>query len=170
MIKEEIESRLLDQTEVGVFRQIRLEALKLEPQAFASSYEDWIELSEGEWAKRLADNLVFMAFLKSEPVGIVGLMRQLASKMAHRATVIMAYVRRDHRGTEVATDLFGMMAQTALDRGISQLELNASAENRAAIRFYRRMGFEEIGRIPAGFIHEGKEIDDILMVRRLGRA
>jgi hypothetical protein len=83
VIKEEIESRLLDQTEVGVFRQIRLEALKLEPQAFASSYEDWVELSESEWAKRLADNLVFMAFLKSEPVGIVGLMRKKARKTAH---------------------------------------------------------------------------------------
>jgi ribosomal protein S18 acetylase RimI-like enzyme len=36
-----------------------------------------------------------------------------------------------------------------------------------AISFYRREGFGETGRIPAGFIHEGREIDDVLMVRRL---
>lgn len=170
MIKGEIETKLLDQTDVDVFRRIRLEALEREPAAFASSYHDWLGLSESEWVRRLSHNIVFVAFRQSEPVGIMGLMRQKPSKMAHRASLIMVYVRKEERGTEVATNLFGMIVRTAAERGISQLELNASVENPAAIRFYQRMGFDEIGRIPAGFIHEGKEIDDILMVRRLGRA
>lgn len=42
-----------------------------------------------------------------------------------------------------------------------------SAENPAAIRFYLREGFSEVGRIPAGFLHDGREIDDVMMVRRL---
>jgi RimJ/RimL family protein N-acetyltransferase len=47
------------------------------------------------------------------------------------------------------------------------LELAVSAENPAAIRFYLREGFSEVGRIPGGFLHDGREIDDVMMVRRL---
>jgi len=170
MIKGEIETKLLDHTDVDVFRQIRLEALEREPAAFASSYHDWLGLSENEWVKRLSHNIVLVAFRQSEPVGIMGLMRQKPSKMAHRASLIMVYVRKEERGTQVATNLFGMIVRAAAEHGISQLELSVSVENPAAFRFYQRMGFEEIGRIPAGVVHGGEEIDDILMVRRLGRA
>jgi RimJ/RimL family protein N-acetyltransferase len=52
------------------------------------------------------------------------------------------------------------------DNGIRQLELAVSAENPAAYRFYRREGFVEIGRIPGGFLHEGEEVDEIMMARR----
>ncbi|MFB2604722.1 N-acetyltransferase family protein, partial [Rhizobium phaseoli] len=42
-----------------------------------------------------------------------------------------------------------------------------SAENPAAIRFYQREGFSEIGRIPGGVLEEGREIDDVMMARRI---
>jgi ribosomal protein S18 acetylase RimI-like enzyme len=42
-----------------------------------------------------------------------------------------------------------------------------SAENDAALRFYRRHGFVEIGRIPSGILDNGREIDDVMMVRQL---
>jgi ribosomal protein S18 acetylase RimI-like enzyme len=48
-----------------------------------------------------------------------------------------------------------------------QIELSVSVENAAAIRFYRREGFVEIGCSPGGFLHEGREIDDLLMAKRV---
>ena len=36
-----------------------------------------------------------------------------------------------------------------------------------AIRFYERCDFRRIGLIPAGMIHEGQEIDEVLMARRV---
>ncbi|ASY65698.1 putative acetyltransferase protein (plasmid) [Sinorhizobium sojae CCBAU 05684] len=42
-----------------------------------------------------------------------------------------------------------------------------SAENPQAIGFYRREGFAQIGRIPCGCIRNGREVDDILMARRI---
>jgi hypothetical protein len=45
--------------------------------------------------------------------------------------------------------------------------LAPSAENAAALRFYRDEGFQEIGRIPGGFLHDCRETDEILMVRRI---
>ena len=158
--------RRIQADQVDAFRRIRLEALRSEPTFYASSYEDWVSLSVDEWQQRLHDP-VFVAFRDDEPVGMTGLLRKRASKMAHRATIIMVYVRKNLRGTGLARNLLGTVADYARDIGILQLELAVSAENQAAIRFYLREGFSEVGRIPAGFLHDGREIDDVMMVRRL---
>lgn len=158
--------RRIDATEVDAFRRIRLEALGSEPSAYASSYDDWASLPDEEWQRRLNDP-VFVAFQDDGPVGIIGLLRQRATKMAHRAAIIMVYVRKRLRGTGLARDLLNVTAEYARDQGIWQLELSVSAENPAARRFYEREGFIEVGRIPGGFLHEAGEIDDVIMVRRL---
>ncbi|NNU48311.1 GNAT family N-acetyltransferase [Rhizobium sp. WYCCWR 11279] len=158
--------RHIQADEVEAFRRIRLEALRTEPSLFASRYEDWEALSLEEWRNRLNEP-VFIAFQGDEPVGITGLVRQRPSKMAHRATIIMVYVRRSMRGTGLAGKLLSAVADHARDIGILQLELFVSAENPAAIRFYQREGFSEIGRIPGGVLEEGREIDDVMMARRL---
>ncbi|TWA19481.1 acetyltransferase (GNAT) family protein [Sinorhizobium medicae] len=87
--------------------------------------------------------------------------------MAHRATLVMVYVRRELRGTGVAKRLLNTVADHAREIGIRQMELAVSADNPAAIRFYNREGFAEVGRIPGGLLHEGREIDDVIMVRRI---
>ncbi|WEX75297.1 GNAT family N-acetyltransferase [Sinorhizobium numidicum] len=159
--------RLLSIDDVGIFRRIRLEALRTEPASFASSIEDWENLADDEWRRRMIDNAVFVAFRGDEPVGIMGLMRQRASKMAHRATVVMVYLQASLRGTGVARMLLQTLVDHARHEGIRQLELAVSAENAVAIRFYLREGFAQVGRIPGGILHNGQEIDDIVMARRI---
>jgi RimJ/RimL family protein N-acetyltransferase len=158
--------RQIDATEVEAFKLIRLEALRAEPSAYASSYEDWAVLTDEEWRNRMREP-VFVAFQGDEPVGLAGLFRQRSSKMAHRALLVMVYVRRHLRGTGIAGGLLKAAADHARDIGIRLLELAVTAENPAAKRFYEREGFVEVGRIPGGFLHEGREIDDILMARRI---
>ncbi|MBX5158022.1 GNAT family N-acetyltransferase [Rhizobium sp. NZLR10] len=158
--------RLIQADEVEAFRRIRLEALRAEPSSFASRYEDWEILPDEEWRNRLNEP-VFIAFQDNEPVGIMGLLRQRSSKMVHRATIVMVYIRAHLRGTGLAGKLLEAVSDHARDFGIRQLELFVSAENPAAIRFYQRQGFSEIGRIPGGVLEEGREIDDVIMARRL---
>lgn len=159
--------RRLAPGDAAVFRSIRLEALRADPAAFASRLEDWAELPEAEWERRLAVTPVFVDFEGDEPVGIIGLMPQAASKMAHRATLVMAYLRAALRRRGRAEALLGAAADYALAVGLRQLELTVSAENPVAIGFYERMGFVRVGRIPASLLHEGREIDELMMVRRL---
>lgn len=154
--------------EIDVFRRIRLEALRTEPSSFASRYEDWVILPVEDWRRRLHDP-VFVVFGGDEPVGIMGLLRQRPSKMAHRATLVMVYLRASFRGTGLARDLLDVIIDFARDEGILQLELAVSAENSAALRFYQRHGFIEVGRIPGGLVDDDGEIDDVIMVRRLSR-
>ena len=164
----DIEIRQIHADEIAAFRQIRLEALMNEPSSYASSYEDWIILTTEDWQERLKEP-VFVAFQAGEPVGIMGLLRQRASKMNHRATIVMVYVRENLRGKGIAGQLLEAVVETSGERGIAQLELTVSAENIAAIKFYQRQGFAVVGRIPGGFLHQGREIDDVIMVYRLRR-
>ncbi|RWK58123.1 GNAT family N-acetyltransferase [Mesorhizobium sp.] len=159
--------KLLDPDEFEIFKRIRLEALRAAPEAFASSAAEWENLPDEEWRRRLTNNPVVVSFRGEEPVGIMGLKRQRASKMAHRATVIMVYLRDSERGGGYAVGMLNMLLDHARALGIRQIELAVSAENPAAIRFYQREGFHEIGCIPAGFLHDGREIDEIVMARRL---
>lgn len=159
--------RRADASDVEAFRQIRLEALQVEPSSYASNFEDWVGLSEEEWQTRLSEP-VFLAFQGGEPVGLTGLLRQRSSKLAHRATIVMVYVRKGLRGTGLASGLLNATVDHAREIGIRQLELTVSAEQPAAIRFYQREGFTEVGCIPGGLLQEGREIDEFVMVRRIG--
>ena len=159
--------RLIEAKDVESFRRIRLEALRQEPAAFASTAEDWKSLPDEEWIRRLNAIDVFVAFHEGDPVGIMGLLPQDASKMAHRAIIVMVYVRENMRGSGIADSLLAALTDHARKKGIRQLELTVSAENPAALQFYKRAGYAEIGRIPAGFIHQGREIDEIIMIRRI---
>lgn len=158
--------RRVQADEIDAFKRIRLEALRAEPASFASSYEDWVGLSDEEWRQRLADP-VFIVFRDGEAVGITGLLRQRPSKLTHRATIVMVYLRQNLRGTGLAAMLLRAVADHAHDIGIRQLELTVSAENPAAIHFYRKEGFSEFGRVPGGTVRDGREVDDVLMARRL---
>ncbi|RWA66273.1 MAG: N-acetyltransferase [Mesorhizobium sp.] len=159
--------KLLDPDDVEIFKRIRLEALRAAPEAFASSAADWESLPDEEWRRRLANNPVVVSFQGQEPIGLMGLMRQQASKMAHRATIVMVYLRGSERGGGHAVAMLNLPLDHARALGIRQVELAVSAENPAAMRFYLREGFHQIGCIPGGFLHEGREIDEVVMARRL---
>lgn len=159
--------RLLGPEDVEIFRRIRLEALRAEPDSFASSTVDWEKLSDDEWRQRITAGAVFVAFRDGDPVGIMGLLRERASKMAHRATVVMVYMRESLRGSGLAKMLLERLIEHARSQGIRQLELSVSAENAKAIGFYSRQDFVKVGRIPGGCIRNGREVDDLIMVRRI---
>ena len=161
--------RMLSPADVPAFRAIRLESLQRDPAAFASTTQDWLKISNADWQRHLTDNAIFAAFEGETPVAIMGLMRQRASKMAHRATLIMVYVRKIWRGTGLTQTLLDMVDRHAAVLGIRQLELAVRADNAGAVGFYEKAGFATIGRVPGGFLQDGQEFDEILMARRTGR-
>lgn len=167
MESRSITVRLLTPDDAPLFRSLRLEALTLEPQAFASSLSDWSRMTEEDWRARLEAVDVFVAFEGDEPAGLMGLGREQGSKTRHRGLLIMVYVRADYRGRGIGDRLVEAVLDRARTKGMRQVELAASAQNPAAIGLYRRHGFQTIGTLPAGILHEGREIDEVIMVRRL---
>ena len=165
-IEQGVVIRRLSVEDVDVFRRVRLEALSHEPSSFASVFSDWAYLSDHEWRQHL-NQPVFVAFLSGQPVGMMGLRFERARKMAHRAKLVSVYVRKGERGMGIAADLLQELTECARDHAVLQLELAVNAENSAAIRFYRRHGFVEVGRIPNGFLGHDTETDELIMVLSL---
>jgi ribosomal protein S18 acetylase RimI-like enzyme len=159
--------RRLGEADLAAFQAIRLEALREAPEAFGSSHAAWAALPEAEWHRRLAAMAVFASYEAAEPVGLIGLMPHPGPRSGHRGTVLMVYLREGFRGQGRAAALLEAVVAEARARRIRQLELNVAEENLAARRLYERAGFLHVGRLPAGYIHDGREIDEISMVKRL---
>lgn len=161
-----ISIRRLLANELAVYRTIRLEALRNDPSSFASTTEDWLRLSDDEWLARMAD-AVFVAFEGNEPVGMMGLTRQIPSKMKHRATLVGVYLRKSLRGSGVATRLLDAVCDHAKSIGIAQLELAVSANATPSLRFYQSRGFKVFGRISHGLRDDLGAVDEIMMAASL---
>nr|WP_314087456.1 GNAT family N-acetyltransferase [uncultured Shinella sp.] len=159
--------RRLTVNDAETFCAIRQEALTETPAAFASTAEDFAALSKEAICRLLTDIALFAAMRDNKPVGLMGVTRHNASKMAHRGILVMVYLRKAERGNGLASALLAAIDAHARASGLHQLELAVSVENTAALAFYRREGFTEVGRIPAGFLHKGQAIDEILMIRRI---
>ncbi len=160
--------RALTKTDLAIFKHIRLEALKKEPEAFASHHDDWAALNDDAWLARLIGGHAHGALIGDEIVGLIGLLPEQPKKMRHRGSIVMVYLRADQRGSGLARTLLNAIIAKARELGLAQLELSVSAENPADIRFYEREGFSIYGRLPNGVVEpDGHSVDDILMVRSL---
>src|SRR5579871_1215765 len=101
MTAEAIEIRKLRPDEAGLFRAIRLEALRRHPEAFGASLE--IEAAKPlDWfAERLSRSDVFGAFNGAELIGVAGFATYDGPKRAHKGFLWTMFVRPDARGKGV---------------------------------------------------------------------
>ena len=85
-------------------------------------------------------------------------------KMKHRCDVAIALAQ----AYDTVKQEIDVLIEKAKSLGFEQLELGVYADNARAIALYKKMGFEECGRIPRAFrLRDGSYIDEILMVRFL---
>lgn len=163
------EIRRLKETpdDLAVYKELRLEALRVNPEAYASAYDDWARLGDDGWYDRMRDVLLYASFTDGVPSGLMAVHFTERARVAHRGTIVMVYLREAARGSGAAKALLDACADGARGASMTQLELSVNAANTRAIRFYAREGFEEIGRIPNGYLHEGVYSDDVLMWRPL---
>lgn len=159
--------RQLEQSDVFVFRALRLASLRDAPDNFGSTYEDWRTRSDATLQAFLKDEPIFAAFVDDQPAGLIGLIPEEKSKQAHRWGLAMVYVSPAFRGKGTADALMSEAVECATDAGILQLELSVNATNFRAIRFYARHGFQTSGHIPRGFRIDGGFADQVMMVRFL---
>lgn len=127
------------------YRDLRLEALKSDPYAFGSSFEEEVGLAEDEWKSRMQN--VLFAMSDGAPVGMIACLFNDRPKTKHIAEIVGVYVRADHRGEGIGTK----MLERALllirsKRGIVKVQLAVNPEQRAAVRLYKKAGFFVFGR------------------------
>jgi ribosomal protein S18 acetylase RimI-like enzyme len=160
----------LDPSHAGLVRALRLRAVREEPTAFLSSYEeDVVGWTEDFVATSLSKPLgtgVFGAFAESL-VGMVGLVRETRMKSRHRARIWGMYVAPESRARGIARTLLEHAIAEARAAGIEHLELTVAAPQSVARALYERLGFRSIGTIPSAMRVNGKDVDEALMVLTL---
>ena len=128
-----------------VCRDIRLRALREEPQAYESTLDEEQHLADQQWRDRLVRASTFLAVDHENVVGMA-----VADPHDDGDTLIVAmYVVPDARGRGIAAGLIDEIRRMAVSRGSSRLVLDVADGNATAERSYRRYGFVPIGqRVP----------------------
>jgi ribosomal protein S18 acetylase RimI-like enzyme len=84
---------------------------------------------------------------------------------AHAVEIRRFYVSRTMHGRGVAAELISATGEAARRRGADALWLGVWGENRRAIRFYEKQGFEVVGR--QSFVLGDDEQSDLVLARLL---
>jgi ribosomal protein S18 acetylase RimI-like enzyme len=149
---EEVSIRELEANDVVAFQEVRLYALQESPSAFGSSHDE--ERDRPTEAVRALisgskERVFFGAFHQSSLVGIVGVGREQGAKQRHTAFVRSMFVAPEYRGLGIGKQLLDAAIQRARGwMGVEQVTLAVTADNDAAVRLYRTLGFEVVGRMP----------------------
>ncbi|KZE37500.1 acetyltransferase [Bhargavaea cecembensis] len=166
-----MEIRLLNESDAHSYQQVRLSALKNNPEAFGSTYEQEVAYPlevVGDRLKPGQDQFVLGAFQEDGSLaGIVTFKREESPKMRHRGNVFAMYVAPEARGRSVGKSLLEELIRRAREGdGLEQIHLAVVAHNAPARRLYTSLGFEVYGTEPNALKVSGKYYDEDLMILR----
>ncbi len=166
MSERGISIRALAGVDVEAYRTIRLEALRLEPDAYASSLEEESAMALETFEGRLTGKFggtTFGAFAGEEIVGTAGGVREDRMKTHHKLLLVGVYVRPAWRGRGLGEKLVGRVLQHARESGdISVVQLKVAIDNRPACALYERMGLRVYGIERRAIKVGGRYIDEEL--------
>lgn len=164
-----MEVRLLKPDDAMLYWELRLEALKLSPEAFSSSYEEALKRKEPikQVAERLQEEgcFTFGMFHEEKLIGNVTLVQEKGLKMQHRGNIYAMYVSTENRKAGVGKALM----KTAIEHAksipvIEKLNLTVAANNEKAKNLYTSLGFKTYGYEEKALKVDGQFIDEEHMV------
>lgn len=165
--------RLLTEEDVAVYRDIRLEALQANPEAFGSTYEQEAQRDAEAWKARLsetrADRYVWGCFDESgDCVGVVTFVREQGRKERHKGDVYGMFVRANRRQRGVGQLLIRHLLTCVSEmEGVEQVRLTVVSNNLPAKRLYESVGFKVYGVEQNALKEDGMYWDEEWMVVRL---
>jgi ribosomal protein S18 acetylase RimI-like enzyme len=159
--------RRLTAADAEAYRDLRLEALRTHPDAYADSAGDAARRPLSWWEAQLADRVFFGAHAEGQLKGTVNLRREQGAATGHRAWLLGMYVAPTARGTGMADALVEKLFAHAAEAGVLHLYLGVAAHNETARRFYERHGFSTYGREPRALRQGDNFIDEFLMAKPL---
>jgi RimJ/RimL family protein N-acetyltransferase len=155
--------------EAALYRDIRLEGLRLHPDALGAAFEQESLEPLAFFASRVTGNVIFGGFLGQEVLGTAGFMAETGLKRAHKGHLWGMYVRQAARGTGLARDLVRAVLDHARER-VELIQLSVVATSTAARRLYESAGFEPFGIERHALKVDGRYYDEIHMAMPLGDA
>lgn len=155
--------RRLTADDAEAFREIRLEGLRLTPQAFTAALSQEAVRPLETFRERMESSHVLGAFDGDGRLqGVMGLHLSDSPRTGHIGQVWGVYLREAARGTGLARRMLDQLVETARGR-VEALELGVGVYNTPARRLYAAAGFVEMARLPRVVRVDDDYYDEILM-------
>jgi ribosomal protein S18 acetylase RimI-like enzyme len=158
--------RPLTRADVESFRKLRREMIHREPRSFGESLSEHDARSPESLARRLesepAGSFVMGAFAEGgELAAMAGFVRNPRVKARHKGLIWGVYVRPERRKQGIARAVLSkLIERVKSDPEIEKILLTVAADQVAAQRLYRSLGFEVFGeekhalRVDNGYVDE----------------
>lgn len=162
-----MEIKILEPKDAVIYREIRLAALKSNPEAFSSSYAEEIDYPLETFENRLTIGhfFTFGAFVDDKLSGVVTLIIETKVKTKHRANIVAMYVRPEMRKSGIGRRLMTEAINKAKEiEEIKQIYLTVTSSNERAKNLYKSLGFRTYGIDKNGLKVDDTYYDDELMV------
>ncbi|MEH7226789.1 GNAT family N-acetyltransferase [Bacillus sp. JJ1566] len=162
-----MEIKILEPKDAVLYREIRLKALKANPEAFSSSYEEEKEYPLESFKNRLNFKhfFTFGAFVENKLAGVVTLILETKVKTKHRANIVAMYVDPGNRQSGIGRLLMTEAIKKAKElKGVEQIYLTVTSTNEPAKNLYNFLGFKTYGIDKNGLRIDDKYFDEELMV------
>lgn len=158
--------RALGADDLPAFRVLRLDALRLHPMAYGSSYEEEVAYTLDDFAARWPGppGVVLGAHAGDRLIGFAGLQVPAKIKQRHKGFIYSVYVDAAYRGQGVAEGLVTEAVARARQAGLRYVWLTVATGNEGARRLYRRLGFRIFGTEPRGLLVDDVFVDEDMMV------
>jgi ribosomal protein S18 acetylase RimI-like enzyme len=157
-----IQIRQLTPADAASFRGLRLEGLRLNPEAFGSTYDFEKDQSLERYTGWLTSSTVFGAQQNSQLIGTASFTQLSGQKDSHKGLLRAMYVRPAARRSGAGRQLVQAIINHARQK-VEQLQLAVVSTNQPAIRLYQSLGFQQYGLEPHALKHNGTYADEILM-------
>ena len=151
-------------------RAIRLEALRSEPAAYSSTYEETVAWSDEDWRRRLADDrrIQLLARAERRPIGIVGCYLGSDEGDDSVAVVFGMYVNENHRGKGIGRLLLrSLLEHLSAFPQITTIKLGVTESQTPARKLYESVGFRVVGKTDEGIMVNDRRYDELIMELRV---
>jgi ribosomal protein S18 acetylase RimI-like enzyme len=162
MPPSEIHIRQLSPSDAASFRTLRLEGLRLNPEAFGSTYDFEKDQPLERYTGWLTNSSVFGAFQNSGLIGTASFTQLSGLKDSHKGLLRAMYVRPAARRSGAGRQLVQAIIDMARHK-VEQLQLAVVSTNQPALRLYQSLGFRQYGLEKNALKHDGLYSDEILM-------
>jgi RimJ/RimL family protein N-acetyltransferase len=165
--------RVASKHDASPLYDLRLEALRLHPDAFAADVEltiadgtkAWVTLIEN--VARDQSGAIIIASAKDGLIGMTGILRGHWPKTRHHADLWGVYVKPAWRGLHICEEILKSCLEWAVEHQITVVKLGVNTMNKNAIHCYTNCGFSIYGTEPRAIFDQGLYHDEYLMVKLL---
>jgi ribosomal protein S18 acetylase RimI-like enzyme len=166
MGQDMITVKKLDEANWQDFRDLRLEALKTEPIAFSSSYEEEQFLPEPAWRERIKN--VLFAMSDNKPVGMAANFRDNRIKTNHVCEIWGMYVRKEYRRQGIDKKLLEAVLEEIQNlKGVTKIIIGVNPAQISTEHLYLKYGFCVVGHLKKEIHVNGNFYDELILEKYL---